>query len=95
VLFDNCEIWTYGKSRPIVTVDARVVNKRYKTFHDAQVFGDMVPSYTFSTSFFITFEIDKEEKLEFSLTAVEFKNITEGDVGKLSYQGNRFLAFER
>jgi Protein of unknown function (DUF2500) len=94
-MFDNCKIWTYGGVKPIETVEAKVVNKRVKVFHDTQSFGDMIPSYNYATSYYITFEIKGEEKIEFSLTVVEFENINEGDIGMLSYQGCRLLEFEK
>lgn len=94
-LFDNCKIWTYGGGKPIITVNSKVINKRVRTFHDTQSYGDMIPSYNYITSYYVTFEMESEEKLEFSITDVEFENIAIGDTGKLSYQGSKFLAFEK
>ncbi|MPN19836.1 hypothetical protein SDC9_167208 [bioreactor metagenome] len=54
----------------------------------------MLPSYNYSTLYYITFQLEDGEQLEFSVTAVEYEELQEGQLGKISYQGNRFLGFE-
>lgn len=93
VMFGSLKNWTYNNSTPILTVDAKVIGKRFKTFQDTQGFAEMIPSYNYATLYFVTFEVENEEKLEFSVTSVEYDNLVEGNDGKLSYQGTRFLEF--
>ena len=43
----------------------------------------------------LTFQVDSGDRMELSVTGQEFGLIAEGDTGKLTFQGTRFLGFER
>lgn len=47
------------------------------------------------TDYFATFEISNSQPQEFQLTKKEFYQVSEGDIGKLTYQGTRFHSFEK
>jgi len=94
VMFGSLQQWTYN-NLPILTVDAKVVSKRIKTFQDTQGFGEMIPSYNYATFYYVTFELEDGSKLEFSITSVEYENMMEGDFGRLSYQESKYLTFEK
>ena len=47
------------------------------------------------TSYFVTFEFDSGERAELSMSGEEFGMIAEGDRGTLTYQGTKFISFER
>ena len=48
-----------------------------------------------STTYYVTFEVESGDRMELHLTGSEFGLIVEGDKGLLTFQGTRFLKFER
>ncbi len=70
---------------PKVTVSAKAVSKR------AHVFGRRHAS----TCYYVTFELDGGERTELSVFGSVYGMIAEGDEGMLTFQGTRFLGFER
>ncbi|WP_291574456.1 DUF2500 domain-containing protein [Clostridium sp. UBA4548] len=95
MMFNNGAVLTYNSSKPVLTVEGRIISKRFKTFQDTQNFGDMIPSYNYLAMYYVTFELEDKEQLEFCVSANEYEEFNEGDTGKLSYQGNKYLGFER
>ena len=67
---------------PRLTVQARVVAKR------AQVWNH----YTY---YYATFEVESGDRMELSLDGEDFGLLAEGDSGELTFQGGKFLSFER
>ena len=47
------------------------------------------------TRYFVTFELENGKRLEFGVKDPEYGMLAEGDHGHLSYQGTRYLGFER
>lgn len=47
------------------------------------------------TTYYITFEFDDGRRSEFEVRAEEYGLLVEGDEGRLTYQGTRYLGFER
>lgn len=70
------------RASPRLTVQARVVAKR------AQVWNH----YTY---YYATFEVESGDRMELSLDGEDFGLLAEGDSGELTFQGGRFLSFER
>ena len=50
---------------------------------------------TAETSYYVTFEVKSGDRMELAVTGKEYGQMAEGDVGELSFQGTRFLGFER
>jgi len=75
-----------NNASPVVTVPAWLVAKR-----QAVVGGDRMTS----TSYFVTFELDSGSRVEFLVDAPIYGQSAEGDFGSLSFQGTRFLWFQR
>ena len=48
-----------------------------------------------STSYYVTFEVKSGDRMELAVTGKEYGQMVEGDVGELSFQGTRFLGFDR
>lgn len=71
---------------PRLSVDARIVDKRSRTDYD----GDS--SYT---RYYVTFEVNSGDRMELRVPRQEFGLLVDGDVGVLSFQGTRYLGFER
>lgn len=69
---------------PRLTSEATVVTKR------TQVRGDHA-----HTTYFATFQFESGDRMELQIPHDQFGYLVEGDTGKLSFQGTRFLGFER
>ena len=69
---------------PRLTTDAAVVTKR------THVWGDHS-----HTNYYVTFELPSGDRMELSVPYDRFGYLVEGDRGKLTFQGTRFLSFER
>ena len=52
-------------------------------------------SPTSSTSYYATFEVESGDRMELSVSGREYGLLAEGDRGRLSFQGTRYLGFER
>ena len=94
-------VWFRNNRSPQETADARVITKRMKVSgHGGHAMASNVPSMNAVSSstytrYFVTFELENGKRLEFSVKDQEFGMLTEGDRGRLSYQGTRYLEFER
>ena len=54
-----------------------------------------IHGYHTYTSYYVTFQFDSGDRLEFSVEGTEYGMLAEGDRGKLTFQGTRYLGFER
>lgn len=80
--------WNKNNKAPRLTVSATVVSKR------TNVSGGGEHSHA-STSYYVTFQVESGDRMELYLHGHEYGMIVEGDRGKLTFQGTRFLSFER
>ncbi len=92
--------WKSNNESPRLTVDAKVVTKRERVTHHSHAnAGDMTGAHgysnTISTTYYITFEVESGERMEFHVNGREYGLLAEGDMGTLSFQGTRYLGFER
>ena len=69
---------------PRLTSEATVVTKR------THVWGDHS-----RTTYFATFQFESGDRLELEIPRDRFGYLVEGDMGKLHFQGTRFLDFQR
>ena len=69
---------------PRITCDATVVTKR------THVWGDHS-----HTDYYATFQFESGDRLELEIPHNQFGYLVEGDKGQLTFQGTRFLEFER
>lgn len=94
-------VWMRNNRSPQENVNARVVAKRMKVSgHGGSMLTNRVSAMnTFHsstyTNYFVTFELDNGSRLELSMKDPEYGMLAEGDQGRLSYQGTRYLGFER
>ena len=88
----NINTWNKNNNSPRLTVTAEIVAKRTKVFHNQQSDGF---NTTTSTSYYVTFEVKSGDRMELAVTGKEYGQMAEGDIGELSFQGTRFLGFER
>ena len=92
--------WNKNNQSPRLTVTAMVVSKRTDVSHHSHAnAGDITGAHGYTTtsftSYYVTFQVESGDRMEFSVTSVEYGMLAEGDMGRLSFQGTRYLAFER
>lgn len=92
--------WNRNNQSPRLTVFARVVSKRTQvTQHTHPNAGDATGAHGFhtttSTSYYVTFQVESGDRMEFRVSGSKYATCIEGDTGKLSFQGTRYLGFER
>ena len=79
---------------PRRTVTATVVSKRSNiTVHHHT--SDAVYPHTSTTSYYATFQVPSGDRMELSVPSTEYGLLVEGDEGDLTFQGSRFLRFDR
>lgn len=86
--------WNSNNKQPVLTVAAKLVTKRTNTSRHHHNHDNHIHSST-STSYYVTFEVESGDRLEFLITGKEYGMLAEGDVGKLTFQGTRYHGFER
>ena len=85
--------WNKNNNSPRLTVPVTVVAKRTNVSHHHHA-GEHHHSTT-STSYYVTFQVESGDRMELCLSGSQFGLIVEGDKGLLTFQGTRFLNFER
>lgn len=86
----SIRISSHNHASPRLTVPARVVGKRdevHRYRHDAHMH--------YSSTYYVTFEVESGDRMELEVEGKESGLIAEGDSGMLTFQGTRFLGFER
>jgi hypothetical protein len=88
--------WKKNNDSPVLTVDATVVTKRTDVHHHHQNTGtDNIHHMSSHTTYYVTFEVASGDRIEFEVHDNEYGMLVEKDVGKLTFQGTRYLGFER
>ncbi len=88
--------WKRNNDSPVLTVDAAAVTKRADVQHYHHSTGqNNMDSMSSSTTYYVTFEVPSGDRMELRVSDYEYGMIVEGDRGKLTFQGTRFLGFER
>ncbi|WP_330601554.1 DUF2500 domain-containing protein [Holdemanella porci] len=61
--------------------------------------GDLSSAHGFhtttSTSYYVTFLVESGDRIELCVSGTEYGMLVEGDTGRLTFQGTRYLSFER
>ncbi len=86
----NIGEWVNNNNSPRLSVDAKIVGKRMKTHHHHSN-----GHHHHTHSYYITFEVQSGDHMELKVPRIEYGLFVEGDEGVLSFQGTRFLGFER
>ena len=73
-----------NSNSPRLTSEAEVVTKRTKVWGNHS-----------HTVYYATFQFESGDRLELEIPHDQFGYLVEGDKGKLSFQGTRYLGFER
>ena len=80
--------WNKNNQSPKLTVPATVVAKR------SDVHRGIETMHTF-TSYYVTFQVESGDRMEFAVSGTEYGMLAEGDRGMLTFQGTRYLNFQR
>jgi len=81
--------WVRNNNSPRITVPVYIVSK-YRIPHE----GHDVDSPTTYTNH-VVFEIENAERIELRIPSKIYNFMVEGDYGNLTFQGTRFISFER
>ncbi len=81
--------WGRNNASPMLNVQAAVVDKYTHHSHSG---GE---HHHTSTSFYVVFEVQSGDRMEFHVTRQQYGQIIEGDFGNLVFQGTRFIEFQR
>ena len=86
--------WKKNNDSPVLTVDASVVAKRTDVhYHHNNTNQNMNSSS--STTYYVTFEVESGDRIELRMQGNQYGMLVEGDRGKLTFQGTRYLEFKR
>lgn len=100
VIARGISTWNKNNHSPKLSVEAKVVSKRMNiSHHNHANAGDMTGAHgyqmTSSTWYYVTFEVESGDRMELSVSGSEYGMLAEGDTGKLTFQGTRYISFER
>ena len=87
--------WNKNNNSPRLTVDATVVAKRGNTSRHHHHGANGHHHHTYNNTYFATFQFESGDRIELQMSGPDFGLIIEGDKGKLTFQGTRFLSFDR
>ena len=88
--------WNKNNNSPRLTVAASVVAKRQNVSysHHGKV-NNMSGVNGYHTSYYVTFQVQSGDRMEFAVSGSQYGMLVEGDYGQLSFQGSRYLGFIR
>ena len=89
-IFRGISQWNKNNHSPRLTVDATVVSKRQNTSHHHHN-----NHMSHSTTYYVTFQVESGDRMELHVSGMEYGMLAEGDYGKLTFQGTRYLEFVR
>lgn len=87
--------WNQNNHSPRLTVPAVIVAKRTNVTRHHHGGADGHHHHHTSTSYYVTFQFGGGDRMELLVSGSEYGILVEGDQGDLSFQGTRYLGFER
>jgi len=87
--------WGKNNKSPVLTVEATVVAKRENVTYHHHNNANAGMHTSASTSYYVTFQVESGDRMELHVASHEYGMLVERDVGKLTFQGTRYLGFER
>ena len=99
-IIGNIRTWNKNNHSPRLTVPATVVAKRTDVSHSSSAnAGDVSGAHGYDTStftsYYVTFQVESGDRMELEVDGSDYGMLVEGDIGKLSFQGTRYLGFQR
>ena len=88
--------WNKNNNSPRLIVPAVVVAKRgdVSRHHHNTGVNNHHHTHT-STTYYATFQFESGDRMELQMSGEEYGMLAEGDAGMLTFQGTRYLGFER
>ncbi len=94
--FKGIQQWNKNNHSPRLTVPATIVAKRTNVSrHRHRSHGTGMHHTTRTTTYFVTFQVESGDRMELQVAGHEYGMLIEGDRGVVSFQGTRYLGFER
>lgn len=87
--------WHKNNNSPRLSVYAVIVSKRQNVSHHNHMNANNTVHHSTSTTYYVTFEVESGDRMEFQVKGREYGMLVEGDRGTLQFQGTRYLSFER
>ena len=95
ILFKGIKEWNRNNHSPRLTVPAIVVAKRTNVSRHRHGGANGHHHHHTSTTYYVTFQVESGDRMELCVSGQQYGLLVEGDKGKLSFQGTRYLGFER
>lgn len=87
LIIKNIIIWNKNNHSPQNSAFSMIISKRsHISYHN---------HHHHVTLYYVTFEFENGDRMEFSVKGSEYGMLKEGDRGNLCFQGTRYLSFER
>ncbi|MED4156769.1 DUF2500 domain-containing protein, partial [Priestia aryabhattai] len=86
--------WSKNEQSPRLSVKAKITGKRTNVQHHNSHAHEHHHSHT-STTYYVTFQFESTDRSEFTVSGSQYGKLAEGDEGMLTFQGTRFLDFQR
>lgn len=90
ILVQGIRQWNKNNHSPRLTVPATIVTKRADVSHHHHDNAQM-----HHTTYYATFQMSSGDRMELLIPSQEYGILAEGDHGNLTFQGTRYLGFER
>ena len=87
--------WNKNNNSPRLTVPATVVSKRTNVTRHHHGGANGHHHHHTSTTYYVTFQVESGDRMELHVAGHEYGMLVEGDHGHLTFQGTRYLGFER
>ena len=87
--------WNKNNHSPRLTVPATVVSKRTNVTRHHHGGANGHHHHHTSTTYYVTFQVESGDRMELHVAGHEYGLLVEGDSGRLTFQGTRYLGFER
>lgn len=93
--------WNKNNHSPRLTIPVTIVAKRanvshhHHHHHHHNHAGTGMHHTSHSTTYYVTFQVESGDRIELQVVGHEFGMLIEGDHGMLTFQGTRYLNFER
>ena len=87
--------WNKNNQSPRLTVPATIIAKRTNVSRHRHGGANSHYHHHTSTTYYVTFQVESGDRMEFRISGQEYGLLIEGDHGNLSFQGTRYLGFER
>lgn len=99
-IFSGMKTYVKNNHSPRLTVQALIVTKRenistHRRYNEGDISGASGSYVSHHTRYYVTFEVSSGDRMEFEVSGDDYGLLVDGDYGDLSFQGTRFLGFER